>query len=177
MLYEAAREAEKYSQYKFNKVRFDASERYDLFISHSFKDRDLVNGLYYLFQRAGYKVYVDWIDDSNLDRMSVTPETAAIIRKRISSSKGLAYIATGNTTTSKWCPWELGVSDGMYGKACILPVMRGAFKGQEYLGLYPYLRYHAPIVSGAIKSDFFVWNQSNTAHVVLSDWLAGKALP
>lgn len=157
VLYNAAQEAHTHFQYKYSQARFDEKGKYDLFISHSFKDQDLVNGLYYLFQKAGYHVYVDWIDDSNLDRKNVTPETAAIIRKRIAGCRGLAYIATGNTTTSRWCPWELGVSDGMHGRACILPVMSAPFKGQEYLGLYPYLKYDRQY--GSSKYDFFVWNQ------------------
>lgn len=49
-------------------TRFDAIEAYDLFISHSFSDKDLVLGLKYKFKQAGYKVYIDWIDDSNLKK-------------------------------------------------------------------------------------------------------------
>ena len=46
---------------------------------------------------------------------------------------------------SKWCPWELGLFDGISnGKCCILPVIKEKkdfYKGQEYLGMYPYLSY------------------------------------
>lgn len=46
-------------------------------------------GLKYKFKQAGYKVYIDWIDDSNLDRRAVTVDTAKIIKKRIEDSKGI----------------------------------------------------------------------------------------
>ena len=137
-----------------------------------FKDKNLVTGLYHLFSKAGYKVYIDWIDDSNLDRKSVTPDTAAIIKRRIKSSKGAAYIATANSTTSKWCPWELGVSDGMHDRVCILPVMDYDFKGQEYLGLYPYLEYG--LVSGEQRNEFWVHDQQDRSkYVTLRRWLNG----
>ena len=78
---EEARRQRLDESYRSNSMRFDSAGTYDLFISHSFKDKDIVIGLSYLFDKAGYKVYIDWIDDSNLDRKSVTPETAKIIKK------------------------------------------------------------------------------------------------
>lgn len=176
ILRQAAQEARRsyaYESYSYSIPHFDAAQNYDLFISHSFTDKDLVTGLYHLFSQAGYKVYIDWIDDSSLDRKSVTPETAAIIKRRIKSSKGAAYIATTNSTMSKWCPWELGVSDGMHDRVCILPVMNYSFKGQEYLGLYPYLEYG--LVAGGQRNEFWVHDrQDRTKYVTLRGWLNGS---
>lgn len=175
MLRNAANEARtQYKYYALNESlsRFDSATTYDLFVSHSFRDKELVIGLLQLFTKAGYTVYVDWISDSTLDRGNVTPETAALIRQRIRQSKGTAYIATSNSNTSKWCPWELGVSDGMKGRVCILPVMESIFKGQEYLGLYPYLDYAN--VAGEYRSDFWITDQKhNWKKVRLRDWLRG----
>lgn len=163
-----ARNQRKYDYYA--SVKFNYSEIYDLFVSHSFRDRNLVIGLYYLFEKAGYKVYIDWINDSGLNRSSVDSETAALIKARIKQSKGTAYISTENSTSSKWCPWELGVADGMYGKVCILPIMSSAFVGQEYLSLYPYLDY-API-EGSLRYDFWVQDQKNiNRYTRLENWL------
>ena len=176
ILRQAAQEARRsyaYESYSYSIPHFDAAENYDLFISHSFTDKDLVTGLYHLFSQAGYKVYIDWIDDSSLDRKSVTPETAAIIKRRIKSSKGAAYIATTNSIMSKWCPWELGVSDGMHDRVCILPVMNYSFKGHEYLGLYPYLEYG--LVTGGQQNEFWVHDQQDrTKYVTLRVWLNGS---
>ena len=66
ILRQAAQEARRsfaYESYSYSIPHFDAAQNYDLFISHSFKDKDLVTGLYHLFTQAGYKVYIDWIDE------------------------------------------------------------------------------------------------------------------
>ena len=171
---EEARNQRKDNTYNYSATHFDTANAYDLFISHSFKDKDLVIGLYHLFTVAGYNVYIDWIDDPALDRNSVTAGTAATIRRRIACSKGLSYISTGNSTTSKWCPWELGVADGMHNRVCILPIMNSTknFKGQEYLGLYPYLAYER--VEGQSRYDFWVFEQIDSRkYINLRTWLTG----
>lgn len=152
---------------------FDEAESYDLFISHSFKDKDLVIGLRYKFQQCGYSVYIDWIDDQNLDRGTVTPKTAEIIRNRLDHCNGLAYVATTNSTNSKWCPWELGLADGKIGRACILPIMSGRFNGNEYLGLYPYLEFAKTAKEN--RDEFWVYDQADrNRYIVLSSWLNGS---
>lgn len=152
--------------------QFSEQTQYDLFISHSFKDKELVKGLYSLFEEAGYKVYVDWIEDPNLDRNSVNEKTAKIIKNRMMSCKALAYVSTVNTPSSKWCPWELGFGDGKLGKVCVLPVMKGTYKGQEYLGLYPYLEY-SKTTSG--KMGFFLYDQNDKKkYIWLKGWLNGE---
>lgn len=152
------------------------NESYDIFISHSFLDKSLILTLVQLFNECGYSVYVDWIDDKTLDRSNVTKETAEIVRSRVSQSKSLAYIETKNITNSKWCPWELGIADGMLnGRAAILPILSddNKFKGQEYLGIYPYIDYEKTKENK--KNEFWV-NDPNKpgAYVVLREWLKGN---
>ncbi len=176
MIREVGREVVKRDQALFEYLtaeRFNTQESYDLFISHSYRDKEFISGLRQIFKDAGYTVYVDWIDDSDLDRSNVTVETAKRVKSRIRGCNGLAYIATANTTLSKWCPWELGISDGIHGRASILPVMSGDFDGQEYLGIYPYLDYAK---SNAGKNEFWVRSsEDKRQYVVLKDWLKGKA--
>ncbi len=149
---------------------------YDLFLSHSYLDKDLVLTLVQLFTNAGYYVYVDWIDDVQLDRKNVTVATAKFIKSRIKQCKGLSYISTSNIVSSKWCPWELGIADGLHsGKACILPVLNqgDSYNGQEYLKLYPYIEYARR--SGDNIYDFWVYDpESRDKYIILSDWLLGK---
>lgn len=154
--------------------RFDAKEDYDLFLSHSYLDKVRVMALMKLFNDAGYSVYVDWIEDQQLDRSDVNEETALTLRERMESSKGLAYLATSNITSSKWCPWELGYFDGKKrGRCCILPVMDYAsFKGQEYLGIYPYIDYEK--VTNSDKYEFWVNSPKENKYVRLREWLNGK---
>lgn len=175
MVRSVGREVKKRDQILFEHItaeRFDALESYDLFVSHSYKDKEFIAGLRQLFKDAGYTVYIDWIDDNDLDRSNVTVETAKQVKNRVKSCKGLAYIATTNTTQSKWCPWELGISDGIHGKATILPVMEGNFNGQEYLRIYPYLNYEKSTTG---KNEFWVHSsEDKKKYVVLRDWLKGK---
>ena len=150
--------------------------QYDVFLSHSSLDKKDILSLVDLFINAGYAVYVDWIEDEELDRSEVTPKTAQLLKKRMNSSQGLAYVASSNTAQSKWCPWELGYFDGKRKKrCCILPIMEaGDFAGQEYLGLYPYLRYGRE--ENEVKEDFWVYDQESDNHITLRNWLNGEKI-
>ena len=150
--------------------------QYDVFLSHSSLDKKDILFLVDLFVNAGYAVYVDWIEDEELDRSEVTPKTAQLLKKRMNSSQGLAYVASSNTAQSKWCPWELGYFDGKRKKrCCILPIMEaGDFAGQEYLGLYPYLRYGRE--ENEVKEDFWVYDQESDNHITLRNWLNGEKI-
>lgn len=160
-------------------TRYDSANNirvrgYDIFLSHSSLDKKLVLTLVDLFNEAGYSVYVDWIEDSQLDRDNVNKDTAQTLRDRMKFSKGLAYVATSNSTSSKWCPWELGYFDGKNNsRCCILPIMESnTFQGQEYLGLYPYISYSK--IRGKNKYDFWVYNQGIDEYVILREWLTGS---
>jgi len=45
-------------------------------LSHSSLDKIKVLALVDLFNKAGFSVYVDWIEDTQLDRNNVTVDTA-----------------------------------------------------------------------------------------------------
>ena len=156
---------------------FNKNKKYDVFLSHSYLDKDLILSLVELFNKADYSVYVDWKEDPELDRTHVTVETAAKLRKRMQSCKCLAYVSTSNISSSKWCPWELGYVDGeKNGRCAILPIVKtkkDTFKGQEYLGLYPYIDYET--IKGKDVYDFWV-NDPNDQdrYVRLRYWLEGK---
>ncbi|MCM1539980.1 MAG: toll/interleukin-1 receptor domain-containing protein [Blautia sp.] len=152
------------------------ANKYDVFLSHSSLDKTLILSLVDLFVDAGYAVYVDWIEDTELDRSHVTQQTAETLKKRMNASQGLAYVSTVNISSSKWCPWELGYFDGKKSnRCCILPIMEaGEFKGQEYLGLYPYLRYDQE--GDSPDKEFLVYDQKSNRHITLRDWLNGKKI-
>ena len=121
---------------------YSEAKTYDIFLSHSVRDADLVLGVKGILEDLGYSVYVDWIEDTKLDRIKVTSATAEVLRKRMQNSRSLFYITTSNAETSKWMPWECGYFDGFKEKVAIVPVVPTAtgntYQGQEYLGLYPY---------------------------------------
>lgn len=158
-------------------TRYDSVQKrkiYDVFLSHSSLDKKLVLTLVNLFNEAGYSVYVDWIEDTQLDRNNVNKNTAQVLRNRMNGSRGLSYVATDNAINSKWCPWELGYFDGKKnGRCCILPIMESqTFQGQEYLGLYPYMQYAQ--ISGEYRNEFWIYNQGTDEYVILRSWLDGS---
>lgn len=115
---------------------------YDIFLSHSYSDKELIYSVKSELEAYGYKVYIDWIDDNQLSREEVTKDTAEILKNRMDRAKSLVFVTTENSINSKWMPWELGYFDGKNGKVAILPVLKtlnDEFKGQEYLGLYDYI--------------------------------------
>lgn len=122
---------------------FSPYKTYDIFLSHSIRDADLILGMKATLEDLGYSVYVDWIDDPQLDRSNVTPATAEKLREKMNSSKSLFYVTTSNSDDSRWMPWECGFFDGKKEKVAIVPIQESSsnnsYSGQEYLGLYPYV--------------------------------------
>lgn len=124
-------------------VRAQTTTRtYDIFLSHSFRDAELILGVKVKLERYGYSVYIDWVEDPQLDRSDVTPGTAATLRSRMDCCKSLFYSTTESSCNSKWMPWECGYVDGKRGRSAILPLTDSgteSYRGQEYLGIYPYI--------------------------------------
>lgn len=118
-----------------------STEKFDIFLSYASKDADLILGVKAILETLGYKVYVDWVEDNQLDRSRVTSDMAELLRFRMRQSNSLIWVATEAASESKWMPWELGYFDGFKPKqVAILPLVDNptdVFRGQEYLALYP----------------------------------------
>lgn len=150
------------------------TKAYDVFLSHAFKDAELILGLKVKLEGYGHSVYVDWIDDPQLDRSAVTSSTASRLRERMDCCQSLFYSTTESSSKSKWMPWECGYVDGKRGRSAILPLTDtgvSVFKGQEYLGIYPYIT-EAPI-KGYTKKILWV-HESSDVYCKFTEWLAGK---
>lgn len=148
---------------------------FDIFLSHSFLDKEEVKGLYQELTNMGFSVYVDWIIDPELDRTKVTKETAELIRKRMKISKTLLLAVSENAALSKWMPWELGYVDGNTNKCAILPIsqddrIRKEFTRAEYLLLYPYVT-QAQI---NYTTNPYI-TESAYSYVSLKDWVKGES--
>lgn len=117
------------------------TDRFDVFLSHSSQDAEIILGVKAILESVGLQVYVDWIDDAQLDRSNVNRETADLLRRRMRQANSLVWAATDAASRSKWMPWELGYFDGFRpNHVAILPLLDSpgeGFQGQEYLALYP----------------------------------------
>ncbi len=143
---------------------------FDIFLSHSIKDAELVDGARLELEDKGLKVYVDWIVDPQLDRSAVNAETAAALRERMLQCDSLVYVHTENSPQSKWMPWELGFFDGAKGcRVSVMPVLkneRDSFKGQEYLGIYPTVDF-----TEAESGKEVIWAQrSKSVYASFDEW-------
>ena len=125
------------------KARNDLNTIFDIFISYNFNDKAIIRGVYNELTEMGFKVYVDFIVDSSLDRSNVTLQTAQTIRRRLENSKSLIYAQSPYAAMSRWMPLELGVVDGHTKRCAVLPILANStdlYGKQEYLKLYPVIK-------------------------------------
>lgn len=123
-------------------VEASAAHATTAFLCHSHKDQELVKGLVQTFQEARLDVYVDWEDSA----MPETPDrtTASRIQEKIRSLNLFLFLATSNSMSSRWCPWEIGFADGVKSQNSIMviPTTDGyTTHGAEYLELYRRIDY------------------------------------
>lgn len=90
-----------------NNIDINTNKEYEIFLSHSYADREIIPHLKQMIEDMGYRVYVDWIDDKFLSRDNITKKTAEILQLRMKQSKSLLYATSENAKTSKWMPWEV----------------------------------------------------------------------
>jgi hypothetical protein len=67
---------------------------FDIFLSHSVKDEEIVLGTFAILEQFKFSVYVDWIVDPELRREHVTPATADALRARMWQCQSLLYLNT-----------------------------------------------------------------------------------
>lgn len=107
------------------------------FLCHSHADQDLVRGIVQMLTESGWQVYVDWMDAS----MPAKPNriTAKKIKDRIVQADWFLFLATSNSMSSRWCPWEIGYADGTkpIDQIIVIPTEDSySTYGSEYLDLY-----------------------------------------
>lgn len=150
----------------------DSVKTYDIFLSHSSNDNELIAGLKLLLQDMGYSIYVDW-NDSALNPNHVTPKTADVLRKRMVQCRSLIYAFSENASNSKWMPWELGYFDALKNsRVAVLPIRQDAYKaysGSEYVGLY----YHVQIDKAQGGKDA-IWVHNGEKYVNYKNWINGQ---
>ena len=152
-----------------------SSDRYDIFLSHRYLDAPDVLALKTFIESFGFSVFVDWIANPDLDRGSVTKETAGQLRDAMKRCNSLLYAISGSSSDSKWMPWELGYSDALHGRIGVAPVSdyevsSESYNGQEYLALYPYLS-----LRQSQDGQRLLWIQeSASTYVTLKEWLQGS---
>lgn len=114
----------------------ESMKRYNIFISHSTKDRNFLIDLVHDINKQGKNVYVDWMEDLEaLQRSKTNAQTASVIKHRIDSSDVVLCIKTEGALLSEWVPWELGYADAI-GKPIFVMDIDGATPVPAYMQLY-----------------------------------------
>lgn len=100
--------------------QLERMKTYDLFLSHSSVDSELLLRLKSVLNHININVYIDWVNDRNaLKRELTNVNTANAIIERLKASKALLYVHTDAGLNSRWTPWELGFFHALKNKVCV----------------------------------------------------------
>ncbi|GAA3099727.1 hypothetical protein GCM10010520_51440 [Rhizobium viscosum] len=141
------------------RVARDRLDHYDVFLSQTIRDAEIVLGVYAVLTGLRYAVFCDWVEAPSANREDVTPANAEFIRDTMRICDTLLFLDTAHADQSLWMSWELGWFDGAKGLVAVLPVLPDGtryYRGREFLGLYPYveltedgrLKIMRPVVAG-----------------------------
>lgn len=112
---------------------------YDVFLSHSSKDRADVDRVRDELEALGYRVCVDYEALPAITPEEVTRDTADELLKAMRECSSLIYVLSPGSASSQWMPWEMGFFDGANGTVFIWPVDEEAeayAKERRYVDLY-----------------------------------------
>lgn len=164
-----------FSEQKRTMVNESQSSRphFDIFLSHSFLDQNVIGGLFVSLTKMGYSVYIDWIVDPHLDRKSVNKKTADKIKKRMEQSDTLFHATSTHARLSNWMPWETGFMDSSTDKCAIVEVEIDnptTYQKQEYLLLYPYVTEEGNIYNKSV----YINNRDTNNKIPFPAWKLGQ---
>jgi hypothetical protein len=181
----ARRRAQALSQTPVEALNALASIRrphFDIFLSQSIRDAEIVLGIYDLLVEQGYSVFCDWIIAPEVSRFEVSPTNAAFVRGVMTICDTFLFLDTEQADQSLWMCWELGWFDGQNGHVAILPVLEDKtvhYRSREFLGLYPYVEIdekgklilRRPVVTG--PAGFTILESPNMRS--FDGWRSGNA--
>lgn len=121
-------------------VKNASADFYDIFLSHSSKDKEYAIFVRKVLMDLGFTVYMD-LFDPNLDPRTPDKVTGERISDVLNKCKCIFYIHSQNSELSAWCPWELGYGDGSKKKVVVLEIIDDDDYKQEFLAVYPYINY------------------------------------
>ena len=92
---------------------------YDIFLSHSSADGDLVARIRSELADLEYSVFLDSEALPELKPEQVTRDTAQALRDAMRKCSSLLYLISEQSAESRWMPWELGFFDGFSGRVFV----------------------------------------------------------
>jgi hypothetical protein len=119
-------------------INASSSQTFDVFLSHSFIDNELILRFRELLTNQGKSVYVDWLVDKVGENETIDKTNALKIQSRMKQCETMIYVHTPSASISKWCPWEVGYFDALNKKVLVSIISDSdePTTGQEYLDIY-----------------------------------------
>lgn len=141
----------------------EAMKRYNVFMSHSSRDKDIVLDLVAHLNSLDYAVYVDWISDrEDMDREKTNADTAMVLLERMKQSNALMVIQTQDASVSPWVAWEIGFYLSTGKKICVYDVGGPSAYIPEFMRMHPKVR--------DIEGQLLV--EVSNQQLLLRDWLS-----
>lgn len=107
---------------------------FDVFISHSAANTNLVDEIVQCLNDIGLVAFVDWKSDrEDLKRTKANQYTADVIKLRMRQSKCLLLIRTIESDASIWVSWELGYFSALERKIAVLEGCSGLDEVPEFI--------------------------------------------
>ncbi len=151
-----------------------SQKEFDIFFSYSYSDKEYAIKLVNLLEKHNFSVYID-LRDPKLNRSNVDRETAERISNIMNRCKCLVYMHTASSKVSKWCPWELGYMTAKTNFRCatiLLTEDKEEFPRQEYLEIYPYLRYEK--IKDSNEFAFWAHELDSDKYIIFDSFITGQ---
>ena len=116
---------------------FKMSMIYDVFVSHSHRDKSRAQALVKQLKSWDISVYADF-NDAPLSGLP-SAKLADHLARQLRLCRLLIFAFSEEAANSRWMPWELGLAHGVVGRAVLWPFTEDALLAkttQEYLHLY-----------------------------------------
>ena len=143
-----------------------------IFLSHSHKDKLIVEKIGLLFSKLSIDLYVDWLDVTL--PQETNHMTALKIKEKIERCNKFLFLATYFGVRSKWCNWEIGIADSSKGSQniAILPIAsyKGNWAGNEYLDIYSELQIESQDLGDLNINDITVSTTSGES-IAFYEWI------
>lgn len=116
--------------------QLEKRKMFDVFLSHSSRDIELLLRLKAILNHSNLNVYIDWVNDKEaLQREKTSVNTANVIIERLKASTALLYVHTTASFNSQWTPWELGYFHSLKNKICVYAP--DDIKKPPFIEIYP----------------------------------------
>lgn len=155
---------------RMDDIRKSHSDK-NLFLSHSLNDVGPAKAAVNLLERHGANVYLD-VEDASLQSSSPSA-IASRLRNAIRACRRLVVIVTENTQTSRWIPWEMGISDVEFGESrvALLPSKQYSFSAEDW-SEQAYFNLYARIEpANADRSPIWLVRTSAGQWISLTEWV------